>query len=49
MKYKHHIKNAALIGQELKRCADELAACDLAMQTIRNLLQEEPEGEEENQ
>ena len=49
MKYKHHIKNAAVIGQELKRCADELAACDLAMQTIRNLLQEEPEGEEENQ
>ncbi len=40
MKYKHHIQNAELIGQELKRCADELAACDLSMQTIRNLIRE---------
>ena len=26
------------IGDELKRCADELASCDLSMQTIRNLI-----------
>lgn len=40
MKYKHDIKNPELITQELKRCADELASCDLTMQTIRNLIQE---------
>lgn len=38
MKYKHHIENAEIIGQELKRCADELASCDVSMQTIRNLI-----------
>ena len=38
MKYKHEVKNAALISRELKRCADELASCDLSMQTIRNLI-----------
>lgn len=38
MKYKHHIKNPELIGRELKRCADELASCDVSMQTIRNLI-----------
>lgn len=26
------------ISRELKRCADELASCDLSMQTIRNLI-----------
>ena len=39
MKYKHEIQNAELIGRELKRCADELASCDVSMQTIRNLIQ----------
>lgn len=39
MKYKHDIKNPERISQELKRCADELASCDLTMQTIRNLIQ----------
>ncbi|KXT74419.1 GTP pyrophosphokinase [Streptococcus sp. DD10] len=39
MKYKHDIKNPERITQELKRCADELASCDLTMQTIRNLIQ----------
>ena len=29
-----------MITRELKRCADELASCDLTMQTIRNLIQE---------
>ena len=38
MKYKHDIKNPELIVRELKRCADELAACDISMQTIRNLI-----------
>ena len=41
MKYKHNIKNPELIVKELKRCADELAACDISMQTIRNLINEE--------
>ncbi|MGE9833971.1 GTP pyrophosphokinase [Streptococcus orisratti] len=40
MKYKHDIKNPKRIVRELKRCADELASCDLTMQTIRNLIQE---------
>ena len=40
MKYKHDIKNPGMITRELKRCADELASCDLTMQTIRNLIQE---------
>ena len=39
MKYKHDIKNPERITQELKRCADELASCDLTMQTIRNLIE----------
>ena len=38
MKYKKDIKNQALIEAELKRCADELAACDVSMETIRNLI-----------
>ena len=41
MKYKRHIRNAPLIEQELKRCADELASCDISMQTIRKLIREE--------
>ena len=40
MKYNHDIKNPKRIVRELKRCADELASCDLTMQTIRNLIQE---------
>ncbi len=40
MKYKHEIPNAELIGRELKRCADELASCDVSMQTIRDLIQQ---------
>lgn len=38
MKYKHDIHNPEMIVRELKRCADELAACDVSMQTIRNLI-----------
>ncbi|MBP2623421.1 GTP pyrophosphokinase [Streptococcus oricebi] len=40
MKYKQEIKDSKRIVRELKRCADELASCDLTMQTIRNLIQE---------
>jgi len=40
MKYKRDIRNQELIEVELKRCADELAACDVSMQTIRNLIRE---------
>ncbi|MGT2636618.1 GTP pyrophosphokinase [Streptococcus ratti] len=43
MKYKHNIKNPERIVKELKRCADELASCDLSMQTIRNLIAESGE------
>ena len=38
MMYKHTVKNRKLLAAELKRCADELASCDLSMQTIRNLI-----------
>ena len=38
MKYKRNIPNSDLIVSELKRCADELAACDVSMMTIRNLI-----------
>lgn len=38
MKYKHDIKNPEMIVRELKRCADELASCDVSMQTIRDLI-----------
>lgn len=38
MKYKHAIQDSGLIESELKRCADELASCDMSMQTIRNLI-----------
>lgn len=40
LKYKHDIKNAERIGKELKRCADQLASCDVQMQTIRQLINE---------
>ena len=38
LKYKKNIKNTALIVDELKRCADEMASTDLSMQTIRDLI-----------
>ena len=41
MKYKKDIRNPEMITRELKRCADELASCDLSMQTIRNLIHQE--------
>ena len=39
LKYKKHIPNQELIVAELKRCADELASCDLSMTTIRELIE----------
>lgn len=38
MKYKHNIADPERIGRELKRCADQLASCDVQMQTIRQLI-----------
>lgn len=38
MKYKKNIPNQELLVSELKRVADELASCDLSMQTIRELI-----------
>ncbi len=39
MRYKKHIVgNQALIAEELKRCADELASTDMSMQTIRDMI-----------
>ena len=38
LKYKKNVENQALIVEELKRCADELASCDVSMQTIRDLI-----------
>ena len=46
VKYKKNLSDAnlSLITSELKRCADELAACDLSMQTIRNLIRSQNGG-----
>lgn len=41
LKYKHQIKNAELISKELKKCADDLAACDIQMKTIKELIDKE--------
>lgn len=41
MKYKRTIRNQEMIVRELKRCADELASCDITMQTIRDLIRED--------
>ena len=38
LRYKKDIKNTALLEEELKRCADEMASTDLTMQTIRDMI-----------
>lgn len=38
LKYKQNLPHEDLIRGELKRCADEIAATDLSMQTIRDLI-----------
>ena len=41
LKYKREIGNEKMIVSELKRVADELASCDISMQTIRDLIRQE--------
>ncbi len=41
LKYKKDIEDPELIIQELKRCANDLSACDASMQTIRDLIRRE--------
>ena len=40
IRYKKNVANSALIFEELKRCADELASTDVSMQIIRAALSE---------
>lgn len=40
IKYKHHVSDPERISRELKRCADQLASCDVQMETIRQLIKE---------
>ena len=38
LKYKKDIRHPELISEELRRCAGELASCDVSLQTIRELI-----------
>ncbi len=38
LKYKKNIVNQEMIVQELHRCANDLAACDVSMQTLRQII-----------
>ena len=38
LKYKKNIANQEMIVQELHRCANDLAACDVSMQTMRRII-----------
>ena len=40
LKYKKDIRGAELISQELHRGANELAACDVSMQTLKRIIRE---------
>ena len=40
LKYKKNIGDPTLIVQELHRCANELAACDVSMQALRRIIRE---------
>ena len=40
MKYKKELAGQELIVQELRRCANELAACDVSMQTLKQIIRE---------
>lgn len=44
LKYKQNIDHPERIAKELQRCAEELAACDLQMQTIRHLIHQDEEA-----
>ena len=38
LKYKKNIANPELITRELHRCANELASCDVSMQTLKKII-----------
>lgn len=40
LKYKKDIRNPEMIAQELHRCANDLAACDVSMQTLKRIIRE---------
>ncbi len=40
MKYKKSISDPELIGQELRRVANELASCDVSMQALRRVIRD---------
>ena len=40
LKYKKDIWNPEVIAQELHRCANDLAACDVSMQTLKRIIRE---------
>ena len=40
LKYKKNIGNTEMIIRELHRCANDLAACDVSMQTLRRIIRE---------
>lgn len=40
LKYKKAVDKPEMIAQELRRCANELAACDVSMQTLRRIIRE---------
>ena len=47
MKYKQDMTDAALLTEELRRCADAMAATDLSMQAIREKMQAAEEETEQ--
>ncbi len=40
IKYKQNVPNADILSRELRRCASEIAAADLSLQTLRELVRE---------
>ena len=40
LKYKKDIRNPEMIAQELHRCANDLAACDVSMQTLKRIIRD---------
>ncbi len=48
IRYKKNIAEQELISSELKRCADELASCELSMQTIRGMIRSKLSQNENN-
>lgn len=48
LKYKKSIPEQKMIIDELKRCSDEIASTDLNFQTIRDMITQIQDGDEEN-